>query len=371
MRRQYGSLVPVDLAPGVPATLVVRYYTAVRILNDPERFPSDPRAWQKDIPADCPILPLLGWRPTAGKTTGMEYQRYRQATNASVDGVDLRALHATVEQIAIPQINTFCEAGTADLLRQYAIPVAFEVVNNQLGCSPDIGRRASAALAAMFEGGAEAEAASATLNAALVELVAFKRAQPGDDITSRLLQHSAQLDDVEMLYQLVSFYGGACELQQNLIANALLLILTDERFAGDVLGGSLSTRDALDEVLFNDPPLANLCVTFPRQPVVVDDTWLPAHQPVVISIAVCNNDPEIRTGNLAGNRAHLAWGLGAHACPAPSMAYPIAQDAIDQLLDALPELQLAGEITWRLGAIHRAVAALPVRFPACAPFAES
>ncbi len=362
MRRRYGSLVPVELAPGVPATLVIDYYTAVRILNDSERFPADPRTWQKDIPADCPVLPFLGFRPTAGKTTGAEYQRYRQATNASIDGVDLRALHTTVEQIAIPQINTFCQAGTADLLRQYAIPVAFEVVNNQLGCPPEIGQRAAIALAAMFEGN-EAEAASAMLNGALVELVALKRARPGDDITSRLLQHEAGLDDVEMLYQLVSFYGGACELQQNLIANALLLILTDERFAGDVLGGSLTTRDALDEVLFRDPPLANLCVTFPRQPVLIDDTWLPAHQPIVISMAGCNNDPAISAGNLAGNRAHLAWGLGAHACPAPSMAYPIAQDAIDQLLDALPELELAGEITWRPGPIHRAVSALPVRFP--------
>ncbi|WP_216899707.1 cytochrome P450 [Nocardia alni] len=367
MRRRYGSLVPVELAPDVPATLVIGYHTAVRILNDPERFPADPRAWEKDVPADCPVLPFLGFRPTAGKTTGMEYQRYRQATNAGIDGVDLYALHATIEQIAIPRINTFCEAGAADLLRQYAIPVAFEVVNNQLGCPPEIGVRAATALAAMFEGN-DAEAASGMLNGALVELVALKRARPGDDITSRLLQHHAQLDDVEMLYQLVSFYGGACELQQNLIANALLLILTDERFAGSVLGGSLSTRDALDEVLFHDPPLANLCVTFPRQPLVVEDTWLPAHQPVVISMAACNNDPAIHSGNLAGNRAHLAWGLGAHACPAPSMAYLIAQDAIDQLLDALPDLRLAGKITWRPGPIHRAVAALPVRFPPSTPF---
>lgn len=367
MRRRYGSLVPVDLAPGVPATLVVRYYTALRILNDPEHFSPDPRMWQKNVPADCPVLPLLQWRPTAGKTSGAEYLRYRRATTSSIDGVDLHALHTTVERIAIPQINTFCEAGTADLLRQYAIPVAFEVVNNQLGCPPDIGRRAAAALAAIFES-TDAEAANAMLNEALVELLALKRSHPDDDITSRLLQHPSGLDDVEMLHQLVSFYAGACELQQNLIANTLLLILTDERFGGGILGGSLSTRDALDEVLFNDPPLANLRVTFPRQPILVDDVWLPAHQPIVISMAGCNNDPEIRGDSLVGNRSHLAWGLGQQMCPARSMGYLIAQDAIDQLLDALPDLRLAGEITWRTGPFHRALTALPVRFPSSAQF---
>jgi len=368
MRSQYGSLVPVELAPGVPATLVIRYYTAVRILNDPDHFSADPRTWEKDIPVDCPVLPLLAWRPTSGRSTGVDYFRYRQATTASVEGVDLHALHATVEQIAIPQINTFCEVGRVDILSQYALPVVFEVVNSQLGCPPEIGRRAATALAAMFEGGSEAEAGNAMLSEALVELVAIKRARPDNDITSRLLQHSARLDDVEMLHQLVSFYAGACELQRNLIANALLLILTDDRFAGDVLSGSLSTRDALDEVLFTDPPLANLCVTYPRQPILVDDVWLPAHQPIVISMAACNNDPEIRTDDLVGNRSHLAWGLGPHICPARSMAYLIAQDAIDQLLDALPEMQLADKITWRPGPIHRALTALPVHFPPSRPF---
>jgi hypothetical protein len=70
MRRRYGSLAPVELAPDVPATLVIGYSTAVRILNDPEHFPTDPRAWQKNVPADCPILPLLEWRPMASRSAG-------------------------------------------------------------------------------------------------------------------------------------------------------------------------------------------------------------------------------------------------------------------------------------------------------------
>src|SRR6476469_9494086 len=41
MRERYGALVPVDLAPGVPATLVVGYYSALQILNDPDHFPAD------------------------------------------------------------------------------------------------------------------------------------------------------------------------------------------------------------------------------------------------------------------------------------------------------------------------------------------
>src|SRR5690606_25343051 len=42
----YGPLVPVEMWPGVPATLVIKYSTAVRILGDSAHFPADPSVWQ-------------------------------------------------------------------------------------------------------------------------------------------------------------------------------------------------------------------------------------------------------------------------------------------------------------------------------------
>ncbi|MBF6163324.1 cytochrome P450 [Streptomyces gardneri] len=369
MRARYGSLAPVELAPGVPATLVIGYHAAVRIMNDPDHFPADPRAWQQNIAADCPVLPMMQWRPNALRNAGAEHARYRQANVAGLEKVDLYGLRDTVAQLAIPLINSFCADGAADVVRQYAFPLAFAVLNALLGCPAEIAQRAATGMAAIFEG-VEAERGNKMLIDSLGELTLLKRAEPGNDITTRMLRHSAGLSDTEMVHQLGTLYGAGIEPQQNLIVNTLLLILTDERFGGSVLGGSLSTRDALDEVLFNDPPMANFCFSFPKQPVLIDDVWLPAHQPVVISMAACNTDPAIRTDQYAGNRAHLAFGGGPHVCPASSLAYLIAQDAIDQLLDALPEMRLAvpvNELIWRPGPFHRALTALPVVFPESAP----
>ncbi|MEV6322919.1 cytochrome P450 [Nocardia sp. NPDC051787] len=369
MRGRYGPLVPVELAPGVPATLVVGYHTALRILNDPDHFPADSRTWQATVPSDCPVLPMLEWRPAAIRTTGAAHTRYRQATVAGIDEIDLFGLRATVEQIAVPLINTFCGDGSADLVAQYAFPLAFAVINAMLGCPPDIGQRAAMGMAAMFEG-IEAEQGNAMFASAMADLVALKRTQPGDDIVTGLLRHPAGLDDAEMIHQVLCVYGAGIEPTKNLIINTLRLMLTDQRLAGGILGGSLSTRDALDEVLFTDPPLSNYCVTFPRQPMLIDGVWLPAHQPVVVSMTACNNDPQINTGAYTDNRAHLAWSVGPHACPARSVAYLIVQDAIDQLLDALPEMRLAvaaEELVWRPGPFQRALTALPVVFPPSPP----
>ncbi|WP_040789922.1 cytochrome P450 [Nocardia paucivorans] len=369
MRERYRSLVPVDLAPGVPATLVIEHRTAVAILNDHEHFPADPRTWQEGIPADCPVLPIMEWRPIAARSTGIDQQRYREANVAGLAEVDMHALRASVERIAVPLVNSFCETGTADLIAQYAFPLAFESCNVLLGCPPEIGQRVAAGMAAMFEG-IDADEGNRMIGAALAELVAAKRDNPGDDVTSLLLRHPAELDEFEMIHQVTSHYGAGIELQQNLIANALLLILSDSRFGGSVLGGSLSTRDALDEVLFDNPPMANFLITYPRQPILIEDVWLPAHQPVVIGIAACNHDPAIRADDHKGNRSHLSWGLGQRNCPAQNLAYIIAQEAIDQLLDALPEMQLDfpdGIPTWRPGPFHRSLTALPVTFTPAPP----
>ncbi|WP_405138257.1 cytochrome P450 [Nocardia sp. NBC_01388] len=372
MREKYGALAPVELAPGVPATLVLEYRTAVRILNDPERFPADPRVWQEGVPADCPVLPMMQWRPNALRNAGNVHARYRQTNTAGLAGIDQFGLQSVVERTAVSLINAFCASGSADLVRDYAFPLSFEVLNHLLGCPADIAGQAAEGFRAIFEG-VGAETGNKLLVGALQRLAVHKRAQPGDDVTTRMLEHPARLTDTEMVHQLATLYGAGIEPQQNLIINTLLLILADDRFGGIVLGGSLSTRDALDEVLFDDPPMANFCISFPRQPVLVEDRWLPANQPVVVSMAACNTDPAIRAGQLAGNRSHLAWGAGPHSCPASSLAYLIAQEAIDQLLDALPEIRLAvqlGELAWRPGPFHRALVALPVRFTPSAPLPE-
>ncbi|MFC9473426.1 cytochrome P450 [Nocardia sp. NPDC056952] len=369
MRHRFGSVVPVELSPGIRATLVIGYHTAVRILNDPEHFPADPRMWQRDIPLDCPVLPMLQFRPAALRTTGAEHTRYRQANVAGIAGVDLYAMHSTVEQFAIPLINSFCATGTADLLSQYAFPLVFQALNSMLGCTPEIGQQVATGMAQIFEGD-DAEAGNNLLASALADLVGLRQREPGDDVATRLLQHPAALTDEEMVHQLLVLYGAGIEPMLNLVVNTLRLMLTDDRFAGNVLGGSLSTRDALDEVLFTDPPLANFCMTYPRQPILVDDTWLPAHEPVVISMSACNNDPAIAGRDVVDNRAHLAWSAGPHGCPAKPVAYLIVQDAIDQLLDALPELTLAvpvEDLVWRPGPFHRSLAALPVSFPKTPP----
>ncbi|MEU6663812.1 cytochrome P450 [Streptomyces sp. NPDC046821] len=364
MRAQFGPLVPVDLAPGVPATLVVSYEPARRILSDPQRFPADPRRWQSTVPDTCPIRPMMEYRPNALRSAGAEHARYRAANVAALQAVDQHALRDHVEAVAAQTIDAFQATGKADLLSQYAWPIAFQTLSHLLGCPDEVGNRIADGMSKIFDG-INASIGNQILAQAAADLVTLRRARPGDDVTSRLIAHGAGLDDAEMSHQLITLYGAGIEPLTNLIANTLLEMLANADFSGNLHAGEASVREALDTVLYRDPPLANFSMSYPPRPADVGGYLLPADQPVVISYAACNNDPDLGTQSL-GNRAHLAWGAGPHGCPASSHAYLIAEAAIRHVLDALPEMDLSvrrEDLIWRPGPFHRSLTNLPVIFP--------
>ncbi|MCU1644159.1 MAG: cytochrome monooxygenase, partial [Nocardia sp.] len=155
-RSSYGPLVPVELAPGVPATLVLGYTTALRILNDPEHFPADPRIWQRSVHVGCPILPMMEWRPNALRSSGYEHSRYRVANVSALDTVDLHGMRAVVEQIAVPLINEFCSGNgddvhrsmaSADLLGQFIYPLVYRVLAFVMGFDDDTNEQVGAGMA--------------------------------------------------------------------------------------------------------------------------------------------------------------------------------------------------------------------------------
>jgi cytochrome P450 len=362
--REYGPVAPVELAPGVPASLVVGYNAALDVLRNPSTFPRDPRPWQAKMPPDCPVLPMMAYRPNALFTDGPVHARLRATVTESLARVDLVDLRAQVERTAELLIARFAGDGEADLLRQYATRLLLMLFNYLYGCPPELGDRMQAGMDGIFDL-VDPEKANAELTRCMMELVALKRRQPGADVPSWMMEHPVRLTDEEVVHQLIPMMGAGTELGANLIANGVKLLLSDDRFAGDLAGGSLPVEDAIDEVLWTDPPMANYSVTYPVTDIDFAGVRLPAAEPVVISFAAANNDPVLASQQRAGNRAHLAWSAGDHACPAQQHARLIASVAIEKILDALPDLRLAvpvDSLVWRPGPFHRALTALPVRF---------
>jgi cytochrome P450 len=363
--RARGPAVPIELVPGVPATLITRYEAALDVLRDPTTFRKDPRGWQETVPPDCPALPLMMYRPNCRHADGAAHSRLRLAVTDSLERVDPYALRGYVERSADTLIGRFDGKGTGDLVADYARVLPLLVFNELFGCPAEIGDRLVQGMSGIFDT-VDAKRSNEIMRDAVLELVLLKRREPAQDVTSWLAAHPVELTDEEMMHQILTLLGAGTEPTQNLIVNGLRLLLSDDRFAGDLSGGNLQVEDAIDEVLWTEPPLANFAMTYPAHDVDYAGVRLPKDQPVVISLASANTDPALTTDHREGNRAHLAWSAGPHTCPAQGHARLIASAAIEKVLDALPEMELAvpaSMLKWRPGPFHRALTSLPVNFP--------
>ncbi|MFG1809122.1 cytochrome P450 [Streptomyces sp. NPDC049040] len=368
--RKQGSIASVEIAPGVGAFLALGYQSALEVLRSPERFSKDPRNWRAladgSVPADSPVVPMMMYRPNALWSDGEEHARLRGVITDSLSQVDPVALRGYVEESADILIDRIGARGNADLLGEYGALLPLLVFNRMFGCPADIGDKLVFGMSGIFDADGDSEKANQVLGEGVAELVALKRREPAADVSSWMMAHPAELTDEEMMHQLILLMGAGTEPEQNLICNALLLLLSDDRFAGDLAGGSMPVDEALDEVLWADSPLANYAVHYALQDTEVDGVALPAGHPILISFTAANTDPALSGERRGGNRAHLAWSAGPHTCPAKSPARLIASVAVEKLLDRLPDVELdcgVDQLEWRQGPFHRALVALPVVFP--------
>ncbi|WP_240799312.1 cytochrome P450 [Streptomyces sp. A0958] len=366
--REHGPLAPVRIAPDVEAMLVTDYQAAIDLLRDTHTFSKDPRAWQATIPPDSPVLPVLGHRPTALFSDGAVHARYREAINDSLALIEPHVLRAEVARVARQLIGRFAATGSGDLIAQYARRLPMHIFVTWFGADPEDGERIVDGIAGMMNSAEDAAAAYADLIDVVTRLVADRRARPRRDLTSYFLAHPAGLDNDETVRQISLVMSAGNDPMTNLIGNAILHMLTDERYAGSLHGGAMTAHEAINEVLWRDPPLANLAAHYPRHDTEFHGVRLRAGQLVLVSYAAANTQsvpPVSDDGVRSGASAHLSWSAGPHRCPAKQPALLIAMTAIEQVTSLLCDAELAvpaAELLWRPGPFHRALAHLPIRF---------
>jgi cytochrome P450 len=363
--RHYGPTAPVELAPGVEATLVTDYATALQLLQDSGAFRKDARRWRDlnegRVSPDSPVAPLLAYRPNAMFSDGAEHLRLRQAITDSMARVDSRRLSRSTAQVSDYLISQFGTRGSADLLGDYAKQLPLFVFNELFGCTADIGDRVVFGITGMFDG-VNAEQAVGVMFGAISELVALKRVKPGDDVPSWLMEHQSRLTDEELMHQIALLLVAGNEPLRNLIGNTLQRLLTHDAYANQ--GGLID--EAIDDTLWENPPMQNLAPHYPTSDMEFAGQKVQAGDLMLVSFAAANTGPALTAARQAGsNRAHLAWSAGPHACPSKELARQITVTAIENLLNKLPDVELAvptESLTWRPGPFNRGLTVLPAKF---------
>jgi cytochrome P450 len=376
--RKYGAVAPVEIAPGVGAMLVIDYRAALDLLHDSVTWSKDPTNWQDTVPQDNAVLPMLRARQAPMFTDGETHARYRSVISDSFARLEPHIMRQMVREVADSLIANFALNGEADLIGQFARLLPLLYFNRAFGLPDDRSELLVKGIVGMMDSNTPEEAAAgdAAFTRYITELVELKQRERGEDLTSWVLDHPAELTPEERVEQVLVMLGASYEPLSNLIGNALSRMLVDDRYYGSLSGGALTARDALHDVLRNEPPMANYSAHFPRHDVYFHGVWLRANQLVLVSYAAASTQSgrfapgESPAASASGGGAHLAWAAGPHACPVQQPALLIATTAIERLTAWLSDIELTvpyDQLQWRHGPFRRGLVSLPTRFTPVSP----
>ncbi len=379
LRAEHGTVAPVLLHGDVPAWLVLGHSENLHLTRTPSQFSRDSRRWRAlqdgSVAPDHPLAPIFTWQPVCVFADGSQHERQRGAVTDSMARIDTRGVRRHINRFSNRLVNDFCEKGTADLVGQFAEHLPMMVMCAIFGMPEEYDERLVQAARDMTRGTETAVTSNAHVVSVLTRLVERRRAAPEPDFASWLVEHPAEMTDIEVVEHLRLTLIAAYESTANLIANVLRMVLTDPRFRARLSGGHMTVPEAVEQTLWDEPPFT---AVFGRW--AVGDTELGGQRikgdALLVGIAPANTDPTVRPdlgADMGGNRAHLAFSGGPHECPGQDIGRAIADVGVDALLMRLPDLELGvpeSELRWVGNIMSRHLVELPVKF-APLPAAEA
>ena len=348
MRAEWGPVAPGELSPGVRAWFAMGYAEFSEVIRNEDVFSRNGDNWRAvqegKIHPDMPIYPFVTTRQNSFHNDGELRRRLRSPVDRALSRINEHGYAAQVRDICGDLVDDMLERGEADLVQDYAVLIPLLSVAAMFGMGSEVGDTMRKAAHKVLGGGQLAQEGVIELAVEIVEHISKRRADPKDDLTSRLIDDPGLWDDNEVMEAMIVMIIAGNELTIATITQTLLLILSDQRFAGRLRGGRLDVDQAIDEVMWRDPPCYNITPRFALRDVELGGQLIRKGDAVVPCVAAANVDPLMTGGDPwleVGNRAHMSWSAGPHGCPAQRPGTIIVQAAVRTVLERLPEVSLA------------------------------
>ncbi len=306
-----------------------------------------------------------------------DHTRLRRLVSLAFTPSAIERLRPRVQQLVDDVLDVAAERGSMELVDELAFPMPFQVISDLLDLPTDRSdevRDWSQAITASIEPASSeaeldaADAAALEMEAYLSDVIEHRRRNLGDDLLSALItaeESGDRLSAVELKSFVVLLYVAGHETTVNLIGNGIHALLNNRDEMRRWQGEPSLDQSAIDEILRFDGPVQHT-VRVPTEDVRIGDVDVPKGIVVMGSLGAANHDPTVfedphtlRLDRPNANR-HLAFAAGVHYCLGASLAKLEGQVAITSLIRRFPDLELAGEPTWRDRLTIRGVNHLPL-----------
>jgi cytochrome P450 len=266
------------------------------------------------------------------------------------------------------------DTGETDLIDAYAFPLPIGVISELLGV-PQVDRPQVREWTSALVSDAQPEAigqAGQAFGGYLTELIAAKRATPGQDLISDLLAASREglVTDEEILNLTFILLAAGHETTVSLIGNAVHQLLRHPGQLSRLRGDPSLLPTAVEEVLRHSSPVHTGSLRFTTEPVTIAGVEIPANETIHISFLAANRDARLfpdpdRFDTARDSRHHLGFGHGIHFCVGAPLARMEGEVALRTLLERFPRLELAAQAAdpqWRSSIVIHGLRTLPIRF---------
>jgi cytochrome P450 len=345
--------------------VVHRYEDVVAVLRDNVTYSSSAiRALMAPVMGDYVLVGM----------DEPEHKRLRALVSVAFRQRSLAAWEPYAQSVVDGYLDQVVERGSAELVRELTFPYPIQVIAKILGVPPeDTGKFHEWAwwiinVAADPDKGI---AASEAMKAYLAEVLDARRADPGDDVISDLVQaelDGEQLGDEEIFSFIRLLLPAGAETTYRATGNFLFGLLTHpDQLAALRDDRSLMTQAVEESIRWESP----LLITSRDSTVEseVAGTVIPAGCQVVAHVGSANHDdarweaPEI-FDIFREQKPHAAFGFGPHMCLGMHLARMEMRVAVGAVLDRLDDVRLAphAEDVHIHGERFRSPTSLPVLF---------
>ncbi|HUD15608.1 MAG TPA: cytochrome P450, partial [Acidimicrobiales bacterium] len=288
-----------------------------------------------------------------------EHVRRRRLVSEGFTPKRVRAMEDNLRSVCDTIIDTVCEKGSCDFVRDIAAPLPIIVIGDMLGVAPsdrdDLLRWSDDMLKALGAPDPSLMDASAI---AFVEYTDYiqpvfddRRKRGSTDDLVGILCHAEMdgdsLDDASLVHETLLILIGGDETTRHVISGGVEELLAHPDQQAQLAGDPALMPGAVEEMLRWVSPIKNMARTATRD-VELDGATIAAGQEIILLYPSANRDAAVfeKPDDFDIHRSpnpHMAFGFGAHFCLGNQLARLELKVMVDRLLARLPDLHLTVE----------------------------
>jgi cytochrome P450 len=370
--------------PRFDSYLVTRY-------DDARQAMSDPRLSKDLYRAGDTYLQVFGEKARQINTNMLnsddpEHTRLRRLVTQAFTPRRIEAMRPRVEEIVEELLDRIAPRGQTDFVDDFALRLPLAVVGDLLGIPREDHEEilsGTQVIRTVGTGGrspqenrtAIAEAQS-RLHAYFTGLVAAKRANPGQDLVSSLIEArdgEGRLSEAELVSTAFLVLFAGYQTTSDFLGNAIVALLTNPDQLELLRKDPDLIPEAVEELLRFDGSVPVSSFRFATEDLEIGGVTIPQGSIVTVVLSAANHDPALaddpdRLDLKRADVPHLAFGHGIHYCLGTALARMEATTALRRVLVRLPDLRLdvpVEDLQWLPAAsAFRGLLALPLRFTA-------